>query len=206
MRNKRKSLFVVSAPSGAGKTTLCRKLCEMVPDIRHSVSYTTRKPRPGEEDGEHYNFITEEKFRAMVADGEFIEWAEVYGNLYGTSGKAIGEMIGRGLDVILDIDVQGAKQIKGKVPGIVFIFVLPPSMEVLRDRLTGRMSDSPEVVKKRLGEMSNEIREYENYDYVIINDTFDIALNELLSVVTSERTKISKVDHDWIRENFFKEE
>lgn len=206
MRSKRKSLFVVSAPSGAGKTTLCRKLCEMVPDIRHSVSYTTRKPRPGEQDGEHYNFVDEKRFRAMVMDGEFIEWAEVYGNFYGTSGKAIEEMISSGLDVILDIDVQGAKQIRGKIPGSVFIFVLPPSMEVLRDRLTGRMSDSPEVVKKRLGEMNNEIREYENYDYVIINDTFDIALNELLSVITAERVKVSKVDSDWLRENFFKEE
>ncbi len=206
MRQSKGGLFVISAPSGAGKTTLCHMLCETFPNVRHSVSYTTRAPRQGEINDVHYTFTTVEEFRAMRDRGEFLEWAEVHGNFYGTSRKRIGEMMGAGLDVILDIDVQGACQVKEKVPDSTFIFILPPSMEVLRARLTGRMSDPAEVVEKRLRNALGEIREYKNYNYVIVNDTLEVALNELISILIAERVKLAKVDHAWIEKNFLKEE
>jgi guanylate kinase len=206
MRRNRGNLFVISAPSGAGKTTLCRMLCETSPNVRHSVSYTTRAPRPGEIHDVHYTFVPMDEFRAMIDKGEFIEWAEVHGNFYGTSRKRIEEMMHAGLDVILDIDVQGARQIREKVPDSTFIFILPPSMDVLKERLTGRMSDSDEVIRIRLKNARDEIREYKNYDYVIVNNTLETALKELISILIAERVKISKVDRDWIDRNFLKEE
>ncbi|MBI3592616.1 MAG: guanylate kinase [Nitrospirae bacterium] len=205
MRQKRGSLFVVSAPSGAGKTTLCHRLCETLSGIKHSVSYTTRQPRPGEINDVHYTFVDRDTFRAMIVNGEFVEWAEVHGNLYGTSRKRIEEMVSAGLDVILDIDVQGARQIRQNVSDCPFIFILPPSMEVLKERLAGRMSDSEAVIAKRLRNAIGEIWEYKNYDYVIINDLFDEALRELVSIVTAERARISKVDHDLIGKIFLRE-
>ncbi|MDI6728585.1 MAG: guanylate kinase [Thermodesulfovibrionales bacterium] len=206
MRQKKGSLFVISAPSGAGKTTLCQKLREVIPDIKFSVSYTTRKPRPGEIDGIHYTFVDEDEFRAMIADGEFVEWAQVHGNFYGTSKKRIEDMINEGFDVVLDIDVQGGRQIREHFPDSVLIFVLPPSMDELRKRLTGRMSDAEDVIKKRLKNAIDEIKEYKNYDYVIINDVFDDALEEIVAIIIAERVRTSKIDKNWVKENFIKEE
>jgi guanylate kinase len=205
-RKKKGNLFVVSAPSGAGKTTLCRKICETMPGVKHSVSYTTRLPRPGEIADIHYTFVDEEEFRSMIASGEFVEWAEVHGNFYGTSKKRIEKIINEGQDVILDIDVQGAKQIKEYFTDSVLVFVLPPSMEELEKRLFDRMSDSKEVIEKRLKRAREEIQEYKNYDYVIVNNTLDKALNELASIIVAENVKISKFDGKWIRENFLKED
>lgn len=201
-RIKKGNLFVVSAPSGAGKTTLCRRLCEVLPDIRHSVSYTTRKIRPGEIDGVHYVFIDEEEFRSMINAGEFLEWATVHGNFYGTPRSKIIESIESGIDVVLDIDVQGARQIKEKHPDSKLIFILPPSMDELLKRLKGRMTDSEEVIKGRMKKAKEEIIEYKNYDYVIVNDLFENALEELKSIVTAERSKIQKIDTNWILQTF----
>lgn len=205
MRRNKGCLFVVSAPSGAGKTTLCYKLCSMLSDTRHSVSYTTRRPRPGEINDVHYTFVTREEFRKMIDKGEFLEWAEVHGNFYGTSGKRIEEMVTSGLNVILDIDVQGARQIREKVQDSSSIFILPPSMDALRKRLTGRMSDSAETIEIRLKNSIDEIREYKSYNYVIVNDILEVALNELVSIVTAEGARISKTDQDWINKTFLKE-
>lgn len=204
MRQRKGSLFVVSAPSGAGKTTLCWKLCDSLAGIKHSVSYTTRNPRPGETDGVHYTFVDEDEFRSMITDGEFVEWAEVHGNFYGTSKKRIEDMTDAGYDVILDIDVQGARQIREHFPDSVLIFVLPPSMEVLKERLAGRKTDSEDVIKMRLQNAIGEIKEYKNYDYVIVNDSLDNAIKEMSSIVIAERVRISKMERDWIKEIFLK--
>ncbi|BCB97207.1 guanylate kinase [Dissulfurispira thermophila] len=206
MRRKRGNLFVISAPSGAGKTTLCQKLKEIVPDVKFSVSYTTRKPRAGEIDGIHYTFVDEDEFRAMIADGEFVEWAQVHGNFYGTSKRRIENTISEGFDILLDIDVQGARQIREHFSDSILIFILPPSMDELKKRLAGRMSDSPEVIARRLKNAIDEIREYKNYDYVIINDVFDDALEEMVAIIIAERVRTSKIEEAWIKENFIKEE
>ncbi|MEW5746578.1 MAG: guanylate kinase [Nitrospirota bacterium] len=205
MSPRKGSLFVVSAPSGAGKTSLCQKLCEILPGIRYSVSYTTRAPRPGEIDDVHYTFVDAAAFRAMAAAGEFVEWAEVHGNFYGTSRRRIEELLQAGTDVILDIDVQGARQIRRSLPGCLLLFILPPSMEVLKQRLTGRMSDTAAVIERRLRNALAEIAEYKNYDYVIINDLFDEALRDLSSIVLAERVRVTKIDQEWIERTFPKE-
>ncbi len=196
------SIFIVSAPSGAGKTTLCRRLTEVVPRIVHSISYTTRQAREGEVDGRDYFFVDEDRFMHMVGAGEFLEWAEVHGNLYGTSRAKLFEMIQGGTDVILDIDIQGAAQIRQKGIDGTFIFVLPPSLDILRKRLISRKTDSEEVILRRLKKAREEIGDYRLYDYVIVNDDLGVALKELGSVVLSKRLHISRVDHDWIRDAF----
>lgn len=201
-RIKKGILFVISAPSGAGKTTLCRGVLQSMPDIKFSVSHTTRSPRQEEVEDVHYNFIDEKEFQRMIAGSEFIEWAEVHGNFYGTSRKKIAEMTGAGIDVLLDIDVQGAKQVKESLPDSVLIFILPPSFEALKERLTGRMTDTDEVIRRRLKKASDEIREYKNYDYVIVNDVIENALTELKSVIIAERDKTSRLDNALIEENF----
>ncbi len=196
------SIFIVSAPSGAGKTTLCRRLTEVVPRIVHSISYTTRQAREGEVEGRAYFFVDEERFMRMVAGGDFLEWAEVHGNLYGTSRVKLFEMIEGGIDVILDIDIQGAAQVRQKGIDATFIFVLPPSLEILEKRLISRKTDSEKVILRRLKKAKEEIGDYMLYDYVIVNDSLDVALNELGSVVLSKRLHISRVDHEWIKETF----
>ena len=206
MLKRKGSLFVVSAPSGAGKTTLCRKSGEVLKGLLHSVSYTTRPPRQGEVQDVHYTFIDQDEFRAMIADGDFIEWAEVHGNFYGTSRRRIEDIINGGNDVILDIDVQGARQIREHYPNSTLIFILPPSMPVLEKRLFDRMSDSPRVIERRLRKAREEIREYKYYDYVIVNDLFEEAFGVFASIINAERNRIEKVDHEWIREHFLKEE
>lgn len=206
MPKRKGSLFVVSAPSGAGKTTLCRKAGEVLSGLMHSVSFTTRPPRPGEIPDEHYTFIDEDEFRAMIVEGEFVEWAEVHGNFYATSKRRIEAIINSGNDVILDIDVQGARQIREHYPESLLIFVLPPSLPALEERLFNRMSDSAEVIEKRLKKAREEISEYKYYDYVIVNDLFEEAFGVFASIITAERNRIAKVDHDWIQEHFLKEE
>ena len=202
----RGSIFIVSAPSGAGKTTLCRMITERLKGIEHSISYTTRAPRPGEVNGRDYYFVDREEFMRMVEGGEFIEWAEVHGNLYGTSKRRLMERIEQGMDVILDIDTQGARQIRQQALEATFIFIMPPSMEVLKQRLLNRGSDSEDVIKKRLKNALDEIADYKHYDYVIINDILEDAFDELKAVILSRRVSISKVDHQWIKEQFLNTE
>ena len=199
MTNRKEGLvFVVSAPSGAGKTTLCRAVTDSLESLKHSISYTTREPRPGEKDGRDYFFVTEEKFRSMVRAGDFAEWAEVHSHLYGTSRKALDDMVLNGIDVILDIDTQGAMQIKKTYDRAMFLFILPPSLEILEERLLNRQSDDREEIKKRMRRAHEEIREYAMYDYIIVNRDFDRALSELRSIIVAERCRTRLVDPRWI--------
>ena len=199
MTNRKEGLvFVVSAPSGAGKTTLCRAVTDSLESLKHSISYTTREPRPGEKDGRDYFFVTEEKFRSMVRAGDFAEWAEVHSHLYGTSRKALDDMVLNGIDVILDIDTQGAMQIKKTYDRAMFLFILPPSLKILEERLHNRQSDDREEIKKRMRRAHEEIREYAMYDYIIVNRDFDRALSELRSIIVAERCRTRLVDPRWI--------
>ncbi|MCK6404543.1 MAG: guanylate kinase [Rhodocyclaceae bacterium] len=183
-------LFIVSAPSGAGKTTLVRMLLENDSGIRLSISYTTRAPRPGEADGREYNFVDIETFRGMVGRGEFLEWAEVHGNCYGTSRLWIEQEMAGGRDVLLEIDWQGAQQVKKLFPQAIGVFVLPPSMTELERRLTGRGTDSAEVIARRLAAAREEMRHVSEFGYVIINDALPQALADLLAVVRAARLEI----------------
>ena len=200
------SLFIVSAPSGAGKTTLCRKLVSSLPNLKFSVSYTTRQPRRGEVNDRDYTFINRQDFRLMADKGEFIEWAEVHGALYGTSRKRLEELLDSGNDVILDIDTQGAMQIKEKYKEGIYIFILPPSLETLKERLKNRMTDSKEEIGKRLGRAIAEIKTFDKYDYVIINNILEDALTEFEALVISQRVSIKKINPLWIKESFLKQE
>lgn len=202
----RGTLFVVSAPSGAGKTTLCRRICELHPEIGLSVSHTTRNPRPGEKDGVDYVFTDSAAFRHMISAGEFLEWAEVHGNFYGTPRSGIDRITSSGRDVILDIDVQGARQIRQNYGRSTLIFVLPPSMETLRSRLFMRMSDSESVIRRRLDKAREEIRHYRFYDYVIVNNILDHAVRTLQSVILAEKARQERIDHNWVEETFFRED
>lgn len=199
MKKKEGLLFVVSAPSGAGKTTLCRAVTDSLDNVRHSISYTTRAPRSSEVDGRDYYFITEDRFRDMINAGDFAEWAEVHSNFYGTSRRVLGGMRGEGIDVILDIDTQGAKQIKTKYEQAVFIFVMPPSLEILEERLRNRKSDHESEINKRMLRARDEIRDYIRYDYVIVNRDFERALIELRSIITAERSRTRLIDDTWIQ-------
>ncbi|HUI67968.1 MAG TPA: guanylate kinase [Nitrospirota bacterium] len=202
MKRREGLLFVVSAPSGAGKTTLCRALTDSLENLTHSISYTTRKPRPGEIDGRDYYFVTEERFRDMVRAGDFAEWAQVHSNLYGTSRRVLDEMRTDGTDVILDIDTQGAGQIKEKCQEAVFIFIMPPSLEILEERLRHRKSDNEDEIKKRMSRARDEIRDYTMYDYIIVNRDFERALAELRAIVLAERCRTRLVEHAWIQGMF----
>ncbi len=193
-------LFIVSAPSGAGKTTLCQKLCAIVPRLIHSVSYTTRAPRRGEKNNIHYNFVSKSRFKSMIGKGEFAEWAVVHGNLYGTSAKKLSALTRRGYDVILDIDVQGARQMKHMFKDAVYIFIFPPSLKILENRLRARMSDRPGEIKNRLQNAKEEIRQYKNYDYVVVNDVLKKALKEMESVIISRRLRAFRVDSKLIKQ------
>ncbi len=202
MKRKQGLLFVVSAPSGAGKTSLCRAVTDSVENLTHSVSYTTRKPRSGEIDGRDYFFVSQDRFQEMLHAGDFAEWAEVHSNLYGTSRRVLGDMASKGLDIILDIDTQGAKQIKAKFEAAVFIFILPPSLDILEERLRNRKSDHEDEIKKRMYRAREEIRDYGMYDYIIINRDFDRALTELRSIVVAERCRTRLADAEWIEGMF----
>jgi guanylate kinase len=182
-------LYIVAAPSGAGKTTLVRMLLENDSGIRLSISYTTRAPRTGEENGREYHFTDVETFRGMVARGEFLEWAEVHGNYYGTSRLWIESEMASGRDVLLEIDWQGAQQVRKLFPEAIGVFVMPPSMAELERRLTGRGTDSVEVIARRLAAAREEMRHVAEFEYVIINDTLQQALVDLLSVVRASRLR-----------------
>jgi len=184
------NLFIISAPSGAGKSSLTAKLLEEDRNIQLSVSYTTRAPRLGEVDGRDYHFVDKARFMSMVERAEFLESAEVHGNLYGTSQAWINERRAAGRDILLEIDWQGAQQVRRLVPGAVGVFILPPSLEVLRKRLTARGQDSAEVIERRLANARQEIGHVEEFDYVIINQTFDVAVVDLVSVVRAQRLKL----------------
>lgn len=186
-------LYVISAPSGAGKTSLCKEIIDIFPNLRHSVSHTTRPPRTGEVHGRDYFFVGKEEFNRMVAAGEFAEWAEVHGNLYGTSLATLKESRTDGIDLILDIDCQGARQLKGRFEGGVYIFVLPPNIEELRRRLDNRSSDSPEVIERRINNAAGEIKEARWYDYIIVNDRFSEAVEQLKSVLIAERCRTTRL-------------
>lgn len=186
-------IFIISAPSGAGKTSLCKEVIDICQGVRHSVSYTTRQARPGEVHGRDYFFVSSEQFRGMVAKDQFAEWAEVHGNLYGTAIGTLEEYRENNVDVILDIDCQGAHLLKRRFKGGVFIFILPPSFHELRRRLDCRNSDSEAVIERRLGNAKAEIRESRWYDYIIVNDDFSQALAELKSVILAERCRAARV-------------
>jgi guanylate kinase len=184
-------LLILSSPSGAGKTTLTRMLLENCPELRFSVSHTTRAPRGGEVDGRDYHFIDRERFLELIDGSAFLEWAEVHGNLYGTSIAEIDRARStpgcRGM--IFDIDYQGARQIKSKIPEVTAVFILPPSMEELERRLRGRASDSEASVQRRFAVAQREIEHYAIFDYVVVNETIDRAYDELRSIAVAERTK-----------------
>ncbi len=200
------SLFIVSAPSGAGKTTLCKNLVATLPNLTFSVSYTTRRPRSGEVNDRDYSFIRKEDFKMMIENGEFIEWAEVHGELYGTSRKRLLTLTEQGKDVILDIDTQGAMQLKEKGTEGIFIFILPPSQEILRARLEQRMTDSSEEIQKRINKSVSEIMTYPKYDYVIINDKLEDALKKFEAIIITHRLMVNNIDPHWIDETFIKRE
>ncbi len=178
-------LFVVSAPSGAGKTTLCKEIIKYVPDLQHSVSYTTRTARPSEMDGRDYHFVSVDTFKKMIDEDAFIEWAIVHSNYYGTSRKDLTELLNSGIDLILDIDSNGAKQIKKTFRNGVFCYILPPNFAELRERLMVRKGDSIDEINRRMKVACEEVKDYRMYDYLIINDNFDRALAELKSIIVS---------------------
>jgi len=180
-------LYVIVAPSGAGKSTLVNALLEREPDIGLSISYTTRSPRPGEISGREYFFVSREEFQAMIERGEFLEHAEVYGNWYGTSRRWIEKTRAIGSDVLLEIDWQGARAVRSMFPDMTYIYILPPSIEVLRQRLVKRGKDAKEVIERRLAEANEDLKHVPEADYVIINEDFSVALLDLQSVVRAVR-------------------
>ncbi|MDR4516480.1 MAG: guanylate kinase [Nitrosomonas sp.] len=182
-------LFIISAPSGAGKTSIIRTLLNKDPYLSLSISYTSRQPRSGEVNGRDYHFVSKQTFRQMQAQGEFLESAEVYGNLYGTSQKWINEAIASGQDILLEIDCQGAEQVRKFFPQAIGIFILPPSGKVLEQRLMARDQDHVDVIRKRLDAAREEVSHVNEFDYVIINDELDNAVNNLVSIVNAERLR-----------------
>lgn len=193
-------LLVVSGPSGAGKSTLCKTIVAQVSSTILSVSYTTRGPRPGEQNGIDYCFTTEDQFRELIQQEEFIEWAEVYGNLYGTPKSCLLQSINQGTDVLLDIDAQGARQIVEKFPEAVYVFVTPPSLKVLRVRLNQRASDSTKEIQQRLQRASNEIGNYRSYHYLIRNEELTQATKELEAIILAERIRTERFESKWLME------
>ncbi|OLU34867.1 guanylate kinase [Pseudomonas sp. PA15(2017)] len=176
------TLYIISAPSGAGKSSLVKALIDSEPLIRVSVSHTTRGMRPGEQDGVHYHFVDHAQFTAMLERSEFLEHAQVFGNYYGTSQRALEKTLAEGIDLILEIDWQGAQQVRRLMPQAKSIFILPPTLEALRHRLTGRGQDSGEVIEQRMREAVSEMSHYVEYDYLVINDDFSHALSDLKAV------------------------
>ena len=183
---------MVSAPSGAGKSTLIRKVMGEMEGLGFSVSHTSRPPRTGEVEGVHYHFVDRPAFQRLIAGGTFAEWAEVHGNLYGTSFQALEAQLAEGSDVILDIDVQGALQIRSKVPAAVLVFIMPPSWEVLRIRLESRGLDEPSVIEERIRNAAGEMALAGRYDYLVVNDDLARACRELGSVVLAERCRTGR--------------
>lgn len=188
------NLFILSAPSGAGKSSLIKALlAQKSPRLMQvSVSHTTRDPRPGEVDGEHYHFVSQKAFKQNISAKKFYEYAEVFGNYYGTSEVAIDEQLAKGIDVFLDIDWQGAQQVRMKKPNAVSIFICPPSTQVLEQRLRSRGQDSEEIIQSRMAEAKSECSHYNEFDYIIVNDDFEQALTDLTTIVNNQRLKRSQ--------------
>jgi len=191
-------VFIISAPSGSGKSTLVSRLLATVPDLMFSVSYTSRPPRGQEVDGESYHFVSREEFEAMLASNEFLEWAQVFGNYYGTHCSQLDRARSCGKDLVLDIDVQGARQLKKKIPEAVTVFILAPSREVLEQRLRARGEDREDVIQRRLKAAAIEIRGYKDYDYVLINRELAEAEATLCAIVRAERARRTRIE-DQIR-------
>ena len=185
-------LIVVSGASGTGKGTVCKKILDDLPGIAYSVSATTRAPRPGEIDGREYYFLSRQDFKTWIAEEKFLEFAEVYGNFYGTPLNKIEERLNRGEDILLEIDVQGALNVKKKCPEGVYIFLLPPSLEELKRRIEGRGTETPESLSRRLTNAMVEIKIGLEYDYVVVNDTVDNAVAQIKSILTAERLKVAR--------------
>jgi guanylate kinase len=188
------TVFIISAPSGSGKSTLVSRLLTEVDRLTFSVSYTTRKPRGREIDGEAYHFIDRTQFEKRLLAEEFLEWAEVFGNYYGTHSTALQAAKTQGKDLVLDIDVQGAAQLKERIPDAVSIFVLPPSREILEQRLRARSQDDEEVIRRRLADAAREIRNYRLYDYVLVNNDLNLAAETLKAIVRAERVRRIRVE------------
>ena len=186
-------LIVVSAPSGAGKTSLCHEIRFVLPDLAYSISHTTRQPRSGETNGKDFHFVSEGIFRAMVDRGEFAEWATVHGNLYGTGAKALEQLLTAGLDVLLDIDTQGARQLRARYPEEVYVFVAAPSMRELEQRLRERKSDAPQEIARRMARAHEEMMAWREYDYLIINRDLKEAVNDLAAVIQAERCRAKRL-------------
>lgn len=180
---------MLSAPSGAGKTTISKRICSEVQDIEMSVSYTTRQPREGEVDGVHYNFVDINRFKQMLEDDLFLEWAVVHDNYYGTSREKIDQILSSQKDVLLDVDTQGAKSIRSKVPNCILIFIMPPSFDELKNRLKNRATDTPEKILHRLKNAEMEISERIHYDYIVVNDDLDKAVEDTKCIIRAERNK-----------------
>ncbi len=187
-------VFIISAPSGSGKSTLLTRLMREVPALMFSVSYTTRSPRGVERDGESYHFISREEFEQRIERGEFLEYADVFGNYYGTHRSALDNASEKGCDLVLDIDVQGAAQLKGSIPEAVSIFILPPSREILEQRLRQRSEDSDGVIERRLKDAAGEIRNYQEYDYVLINKDLEATALTLCGIVRAERARRCRME------------
>ena len=189
---KQGQLYIVSAPSGAGKTSLLNALRGRLQYVTVSLSHTTRSPRPGEKDGWHYRFVSVDEFRSEVDKGHFLEYAEVFGNYYGTSKLTVQEFLDAGKDVILEIDWQGAQQVRNIMPEALSIFILPPSKAALRSRLEGRGQDSEEIVARRMSEAESESSHYDEYNYLIVNDDFEQARQELCAIFFANRLEVSR--------------
>jgi guanylate kinase len=190
------TVFIISAPSGSGKSTLVSELMRLVPKLRFSVSYTTRYPRGNERDGEDYFFISREEFEERIAKGEFLEYAEVFGNYYGTHISEMGRAAAEGYDLVLDIDVQGARQLKERIPTGVSIFILAPSRQVLEERLRSRSQDSEAVILRRLHDAAGEIRNYHLYDYVLVNREVAASVETLIAIVKATRSRRDRMENE----------
>jgi len=190
------TVFIISAPSGSGKSTLVHRLLASDPGLLFSISYTTRPPRPTETNGVDYNFISRNDFEVRLARGEFLEYAEVFGNYYGTNRETFELAIHHGKDLVLDIDVQGARQLKVAIPEAISIFVLPPSRDILEQRLRSRSQDSEEVIQRRLRGAAEEVRNYSQYDYVLINRDLEEASARLASIVEAERLRKARMEEE----------
>ena len=197
-KNGRGDLFIIAAPSGGGKTSLVNALLEHDPRLVLSISHTTRQPRPGENDGGHYHFVSEADFRRMSDDGEFMEHARVFDHFYGTNRHSVAAQLEQDRDVILEIDWQGARQVRTAFPQCCAIFIIPPSLETLRTRLTGRGQDSSDVIKRRMRDARDEISHWAEFDQLVVNDNFDAALEELAAIINDHRIRrLHKINKDY---------
>lgn len=205
--NKEATLYVIAAPSGGGKTSLVRELLQRVPGIKVSVSYTTRTARPADVEGVDYCFVSKEEFQRRVEHGDFLEHAEVHGNYYGTSASWVKQQVAAGTDVILEIDWQGVRQIKKLFPDAISIFIVPPSLKILEQRLVSRQQDHHEIIKKRLAVAQSEIAHYGEFDYLVVNDQFETAVADLIHIVSAARLRVrnQRVQEKELLEGLLKE-